>query len=237
MFLHVPSESVCGVRRPYWTVERLPGCPSGTLICAVCPDPPERHALELLLPEELAYAQTLEGHYRRGWLAGRICLAAALAEVSAPRLPILSLPSGAPRVPAGFAGSITRKGPLTLAVATCEAQSIGIDVEYAEQSDEKLAKRVLTGSEYRQLQLVDDSRAPLVAAAHFAIKEAVYKALRTEDQDDADFERIELTSLPKHMIASDGWKPVATRIFGCKYAIRTLLFVDQDWLVAVASRE
>ena len=155
--------------------------------------------------------ETLERHYRREWLAGRICLAAALAEVSAPRLPILSLPSGAPHVPAGFAGSITRKGPLTLAVATCEVQSIGIDVEYAEQSDKKLAKRVLTSSEYRQLQLVDDSRAPLFTAAHFAIKEAVYKALRTEDQEDADFERIELTAFPEHMIASDGWKPVATR--------------------------
>ena len=63
------------------------------------------------------------------------------------------------------------------------------------------------------------------------------RLLRTEDQDDTDFERIKLTAFPEDMIASDGWKPVATRILGCKYAIRALLFVDQDWLVAVASRE
>ena len=167
-----------------------------------------------------------------------MCLTTALAHLAAPRVPVLSAASGAPIVPLGFAGSISRKGPLTLAVATVAVQGVGIDVECAQETDQKLAERILTTAERSRLNQIDGARATLFITAHFAMKEAVYKALRVEDQQSVDFEEVELTTLPEQFTLPRSWTPVATRVArgGCAVRIAVLL-LDQDWVIAVASRE
>ena len=166
-----------------------------------------------------------------------MCLTTALAHLAAPRVPVLSAASGAPIVPLGFAGSISRKGPLTLAVATVAVQGVGIDVECAQETDQKLAERILTTAERSRLNQIDGARATLFITAHFAMKEAVYKALRVEDQQSVDFEEVELTTLPEQFTLPRSWTPVATRVARGGCAVRTVLLLDQDWVIAVASRE
>ena len=126
---------------------------------------------------------------------------------------------------------------MTLAVATVAAQGVGIDVECAEETDQKLAERVLTTAERSRLKQIDGARATLFITAHFAMKEAVYKALKVEDQQSVDFGQAELTTLPEQFTLPHSWTPVATRVARGGCAVRTVLLLDQDWVIAVASRE
>jgi phosphopantetheine--protein transferase-like protein len=208
-------------------------------MCAICPDPVPPNVRQLLLPAEERFAATLESPDRqREWIAGRVLMAAALSNVSAPRLPILTLHSGAPSIPIGFAGSISHKGPLTIAFADVEVRAVGIDLECVEESDQKLAPRVLTETERSRMPLVDERSKPLYITAHFAVKEAVFKALREEDQSSVDFEHIELSASAAQLAASRVWTQFGVSVMTRDQShVRVSLFWDQGWIVAAASRE
>lgn len=232
-----PSVRLIGQGRPYWTPVELRGCPHGTLVCAVCSGSVPDVVLRALHPAERKHAATLQGNRHREWIAGRHCLASALSRLSAARTPLLSLPSGAPAVPAGFTGSISHKGPLTVALATGMVQGIGIDVECAEDSDIKLAERVLTVAERFAIGELDERSIALLVVTHFAAKEAIYKAMSPTEQPDLDFETIEMLMPPLQSIKQDEWVAVAARVRGRECGIRTALFIDDKWVIAVASRE
>lgn len=230
--------SIYGTDRPHWTPEAALDCPFGMLMCAICTDPVPADARQLLLPEEGQFAATLEAPDRhREWIAGRVSMAAALSKLSAPRLPILPLPWGPPSIPPGFAGSISHKGPLTVALADVAVPAVGVDVECVEASDQKLAMRILTDRERSRLQPLDDADKALFITAHFALKEAIFKALREEDQSLVDFENIELTGSVAQPVPGV-WSEFGASVMTCaSYRIRASLFCDQGWIVAAASRQ
>lgn len=206
-------------------------------MCAICPDPVPIAARQLLLRTEEQFAATLEAPDRqREWIAGRLSMAAALSNLSAPRLPILTLHSGAPSIPTGFAGSISHKGPLTVALAAVAVPAVGIDLECVEENDQKLAMKVLTEAERSRMPLVDEVRA-LYITAHFAVKEAIFKALRKEDQSTTDFEHIELSASPAQLAIPRVWTQFAACVMARDQSrFRTALFWDQGWIVAAVSR-
>ena len=229
--------SICGTARPYWTPEGLQGCPFGTLISALCPHPVPTDARQLLLPAEARFAATLEADRCREWIAGRVSMAAALSNLSAPRLPILTLHSGAPSIPVGFTGSISHKGPLTVAFADVGARAVGIDLECVEEDDQKLAARVLTEAERSRMPVGHATSNALYITAHFAVKEAIFKALREEDQSSVDFEHIQLSASAVQLALPRLWTQFKVSIMmRDQSTFRTTLLWDQGWIVAVASR-
>ncbi len=138
-------------------------------------------------------------------------------------------------MPDGFAGSITHKGPLTFAVATGSSQGIGVDVECTEDSDGKLLKRVLVAAERSVLDPSDDVRAAITIVAHFAAKEAIYKALTPELQPNIDFEDIELRLPPYGTLSRGRWETTPARLIVLTTPIRLALLLDGNWALAVAT--
>jgi 4'-phosphopantetheinyl transferase EntD len=208
-------------------------------VSALCPGPVPDDAWQLLLPAEEQFAATLEASDRyREWIAGRVLMAAALSNVSAPRLPILPLNSGAPSISIGFAGSISHKGPLTVALADAKACAVGIDLECVEESDYKLAGKILTEMERSQLALVEEQNRPLYITAHYALKEAIFKALPEEDQLTVDFEHIELSASAAQLAVPRKWTQFWASVTRCDQSyVRASVLWDQGWIVAAASRD
>jgi hypothetical protein len=66
----------------YWTPREIRGCPRGILISAVCPENIPDAVFRGLHPAEQGHTALVEGHRRREWIAGRMCLAAALHRLS-----------------------------------------------------------------------------------------------------------------------------------------------------------
>jgi len=231
-----PSQTISGTTRPYWTPAEIPGCPFGRLVCSVCAGPPTADALESLILDERRYAEGLESEARsREWIGGRLCLAGAVALLSAARQAMLPDAAGAPTVPAGIAASISHKGPLAVALAATTRGGVGIDVECVGLGDTMLESKVLTASERMRL----DGREPFAAAvfvvAHFALKESIYKALTPADQAELEFDDIELT-LPALMERT--WLEVAARLVRRPSTIvRAALLVDDEWMIAAAERD
>jgi enterobactin synthetase component D len=126
--------------------------------------------LETLLPAEQALAKSLGDVRRRELAAGRTALRELLGTATQP---ILSDDRGAPILPAGFVGSISHKGPRAAAIiAPAGHGHIGIDLERATAPKQAIGRRILTADEARIVG--DDGRA---VTLHFAIKEAIYKAI------------------------------------------------------------
>ena len=228
-----PSEAIAGNARPYWTPADLRGCPFGVLVCAICPGEPPGAALAHLSRAELEFADGLSPPGRRyEWLGGRLCLAHALTQLApAPRPPMLPTRRGAPTVPAGIAGSISHKGPLAMALAAQTPGGLGVDVEYVADGDITLENKVLTSAERR----TDSDLMPAQrVAVHFAIKEAIYKALGADGQTTLEFDEIEL-DLPirttGNWTCGRAW--ITSRGGTC---IQTAVIFDGEWIVAVAFR-
>lgn len=115
---------------------------------------------------------------RATWIAGRLALAAALAEIGAPRVPLLSTPRGAPAVPAGFVGSISHKRTLAVALAAPAAGAcLGVDVEEAKPFRVDVSRRILTPAELAAVNALGPEARWRAVLARFSIKEAIYKAL------------------------------------------------------------
>ena len=125
--------------------------------------------LDTLPAAEQALAKLLGEARRQELIAGRT----ALRELLGTPEPILSNDRGAPILPAGIVGSISHKGPRAAAiVAPAAAGHIGIDLERAIAPRQAIGRRILTTDE--QQRVGDDGRA---VTLHFAIKEAIYKAI------------------------------------------------------------
>lgn len=146
--------------------------------------------------------------------------------------PLLPDASGAPILANGLAGSISHKGPLALALAARTLGRLGVDVEYVGGDDEALAGKVLTEEERRRLAESATPDAAQLVAVHFAVKEAIYKALDVETQVDLEFDDVEL-DVPS--ITRGEWLRVAARVAPRPNAvISASVLVDGGWLIAAA---
>jgi len=140
---------------------------------------------------EAELATTLAPGRRATFVAGREALRSALrqlpdAAADAQATPILRTPRGAPSLPAHVTGSVTHKRTLAMAAVAPRAaslQHIGIDLEHRPQERDlaarSVARKILTAREYDYVQQwgEDTLAGREQVLVHFALKEAVYKAI------------------------------------------------------------
>jgi 4'-phosphopantetheinyl transferase EntD len=161
-------------------VQRRPH-PFGVLVTVAFPDGGDRPPEGALHVEEMAYAAKLAPARRITWVAGRVALRAALAELGAASAgPILSTARGAPQLPAGFVGSITHKTALAAALAAPADEplrTLGVDLEIAGRLRTDIASRILTPEEMEAFAPLSGDARDHETLRWFAAKEAIYKAL------------------------------------------------------------
>ena len=136
--------------------------------------------LARLHPDERAAGAALAIARRGEWAAGRLALRAALARAGVEAADPIGIDDrGAPRVPAGFTGSISHKRGLAIAVAVPERDGarVGIDLELDAPSRVAIEARVLTAAERAALAALDAADRGRAVMLRFAIKEAIYKAV------------------------------------------------------------
>ena len=140
---------------------------------------------------EAGFARALPVARRATFVAGREALRSALRQLPdaasrIPETPILRTPRGAPLLPAGVAGSVTHKTTLALATVAprvASLQHVGLDLERrpAERdlASRSVARKILTAREYDYVQHwgEDTIEGREQVLLHFALKEAVYKAI------------------------------------------------------------
>lgn len=143
-------------------------------------------ALDRLAPEDAIRARELKAARRQSFVAGRVALGRALAEVGAPATPIGANDRGAPVLPTGFAGSISHKGAVAVALAAPRSgEHLGVDVEVVRSLREGMAGHILTARERGSI-------APSLTIAAFSIKEAIYKAIDPLVRRYVGFHEVEL---------------------------------------------
>jgi 4'-phosphopantetheinyl transferase EntD len=142
---------------------------------------------------EAGFARDLPAARRATFVAGREALRAALNQLpdsgrgrAYPDVPILRTPRGAPLLPADVTGSVTHKTTLALATVAprvASLQHVGIDLEHRPQERDlaarSVARKILTAREYDYVQQwgEDTLTGREQVLVHFALKEAVYKAI------------------------------------------------------------
>lgn len=144
--------------------------PHGVLVAVAIAD---ELAFDALHPDELAIARELRGVRQKTFVAGRLALGHALAEVGAPRVGITSDERGAPILPRGFVGSVSHKGDRAIALAAVGGEHRGVDLELVKPIREGLAEMILTAEE---LARVGEDRS-FATLASFSVKESIYKAI------------------------------------------------------------
>jgi 4'-phosphopantetheinyl transferase EntD len=139
-----------------------------------------------LVGPELSLADSLGPVRRRELAIGRAALRSALGQ----QVPILADDRGAPQLPTGWVGSISHKGTRAAAlVAPATGGFIGVDLEAAAPPRMPIERRILTPRERATGREV---------TLHFAIKEAIYKAVDPIVRRYVGFTEVELE------IAADG---------------------------------
>ncbi len=145
---------------------------------ATPPVPPPPEVLALLAPEERAFAAALAPFRQPTWVAGRIALAAALAELGAPRTPLLATPRSAPAPPPGFVGSVSHKARIAVALAAPdEGAHVGVDVEETAPHRHDISRKILTDRELAAAAARSPEDRARAIVAWFSVKESIYKAV------------------------------------------------------------
>jgi enterobactin synthetase component D len=156
-------------------------------------------ALGALDVEERRHVETLAPLRRTTFVGGRLALRAALADLSIDPGAILSTARGAPRLPAGAAGSISHKDGLAVGLAAAAGDGadgggagdgggwrLGVDIERIRTGRPDISGKVLRPEELARLPAAPDADADALAAGArrneevvfaFSAKEAIYKAL------------------------------------------------------------
>lgn len=162
-----------------------------------------------LHPQEAHYARTLPEARRATFVAGREALRAAIAELAladvSEREPILRTHRGAPALPAAVTGSVTHKRTLAMAAVMPRASSlqhVGLDLERRpterDLQNRSVASKILTGREYEYVQQwgEDTLEGREQVLVHFALKEAVYKAIDPFVERYVRFTEVDLSLSP-----------------------------------------
>jgi enterobactin synthetase component D len=145
---------------------------------------------EALSPEEQAFFGGLSPARKPSWLAGRLALRAAVADLGLVCGPILCRASGGPDLPGEITGSISHKHTLAVGLAARShgGLSVGVDIEplpglaatngarsWNNRTD--ISSRVMTPEELSALSKVPEAMRRQTVVLHFSIKESIYKAL------------------------------------------------------------
>jgi phosphopantetheine--protein transferase-like protein len=157
--------------------------PFGSCAGVWLPEPNAELALRPSSFEELhegerRWADANEPGRRPSWIGGRVALREALRQLGADVGAILADSRGAPALPEPWAGSISHKHRLAVALAEHAAGfRVGIDVEEVVPLRPAFARRLLSDRERTELAGTSDERLGLELIWRFSAKEAIYKAL------------------------------------------------------------
>jgi 4'-phosphopantetheinyl transferase EntD len=152
--------------------------PHGRCVGVVIPEALPAAALAALPSEERAAAERMSEARRPSFVAGRLALRAALADLGLPQAPIAIGDRGAPLLPAGAVGSISHKRTLAVGLAAPAAgQHIGVDVEEDAPLRVDVSRRVLTADEEAVLAGAAPEARARAVLMHLSAKESIYKAL------------------------------------------------------------
>jgi len=209
-----------------------------------------------LHPEEREEAGALPAGRQPTFVAGRVALRSAWRAAHEARHGTGRFPSaairrsarGAPLLPHGAIGSISHKQTRACAVAAWPAAGllhVGIDLERRPNAHDlarpSIARRILTAHEHDWVGRVtgSETEARELVHVHFALKEAVYKAIDPLVNRYVGFTEVELDLRP---IASPdprsaGTATVRAPIQGVDAAalhIAAEWRVEAEWIVAVA---
>ncbi len=200
--------------------------------------------------DEAALAFTLPEGRRGTFIAGRLALRAALRAAHLPTadLPILRTARGAPHLPESVTGSVTHKASLALAVIAPRPagldetlQHVGVDLEHRPTSADlerpSIARRILTAQELQALQdRAEDALAERESVlVHFALKEAVYKAIDPFVQRYVRFTEVELAPRPTGLASGEADVALLLpELVETDIAVRAQWHLDGDWIVATA---
>ena len=153
--------------------------PFGVMVAASVPEgAPTEADIGRLHPQEQAALLHRKGFSAATWVAGRIALAEALADVGAPRKAVLTDDRGAPAAPTGYVVSLSHKTTIAVALAAVDdGARLGVDVENAEPDRARIARKVLTPAEMAIVEGLEGEARWLEVLGRFSIKECVYKAI------------------------------------------------------------
>lgn len=194
------------------------------------------HAREATMADLLPVAR--RGTFVGGRMAMREALGSVLGGDAVP--PVLRNSRGAPVLPPGVTGSISHKRELALAAVTRQDRAVrhvGVDLEMrptaADLERPSIAPRILTAIE--RAELTAEQLDPLVererVLVHFAVKEAVYKAIDPFVERYVGFTEVEL------IVDANGTAEVALLLPEPSVQdvrVEAQWYTDGDWLVATA---
>lgn len=196
-----------------------------------------------LHPDEVQLALTLAAVRRPTFVAGRIALRTAMAAAlpNVPRDALLRTSRGGPLLPEGVSGSISHKRDRAVAIAAPQSNGgahatfrhVGIDLEQrpTEASvrpshHRSLADRILTANEREAIAHLGALEHREATILHFALKEAIYKAIDPVVQRYVRFTEVEL-ELSASTGGAGGHEAGVARV--------SLLLAENPPLVVVAS--
>ncbi|APR85568.1 4'-phosphopantetheinyl transferase entD [Minicystis rosea] len=161
------------------SLDALADHPHGVVrVVSIPDDTPPTEVLSALLPEEQAFAATLSPLRRGTWVAGRLALASALTSIGAPRTSMLSTPRGAPSLPRGFAGSVSHKRRMAVALAALDTGAgLGVDLEELVAGAHDISRKILTTAELAIVDAGSSQDRFREVLVRFSIKESIYKAV------------------------------------------------------------
>ena len=191
--------------------------------------------LAQLHPDERDHAAGLSPGRRPGWVAGRLALRAALADLGGDTGSILAgailvNDRGAPALPQEVAGSISHKATLAVAWATPPGWAVGIDLELVTPQRYDLGNRILGPAEQERLLAVPEERRAWEVLWAFSAKEAIYKAIDPFVRRRVGFHEVEVTR------AADGRGDVASHLTGGEgpFDIELVWVVRDAWIITAA---
>ncbi|MCC6245142.1 MAG: 4'-phosphopantetheinyl transferase superfamily protein, partial [Gemmatimonadaceae bacterium] len=187
---------------------------------------------------ERALADHVGAAQRAAFIAGRRALRAAITSVQPEhaQTPLLRSARGAPLVPEGLTGSISHKRTRAIAVAANTTDGlVGVDLE--ERPTERdihrpsLATRILTSYEQDRIATSDPLAHREATLVHFAIKEAVYKAIDPYVHRYVRFTEVELD------LHNDGTATVRLFLPELEHApvvVSAIWRLEDTWIIAAA---
>jgi 4'-phosphopantetheinyl transferase EntD len=148
-----------------------------------------------LFPEEARFVANAVEKRRREFLVGRACAHNALSELGAAPAALLPGPDRVPIWPPGYAGSIThtdRYCAAAVARSDTKIQTIGIDLEPAEDLPEDIRETVCRAEERAWIAGFPTEQQGLLARAIFSAKECAFKAQFPITRTMLEFDEIEV---------------------------------------------
>ena len=190
------------------------------------------HEHERALAEQVGVAQ------RAAFIAGRRALRAAISTVQPQHASTALLRSsrGAPLLPDGLTGSISHKRTRAIAVAASTTEGvIGVDLEERPRAEDahrpSLASRILTRHEQERIETTDPLAHREATLVHFAIKEAVYKAIDPRVHRYVRFTEVELD------VNADGTATVRLflpELHEHDVSVHAIWRLEDRWIIAAA---